>query len=167
METMDRRLDLVLALGIVGIGVFILWASQRISPGSLPDPLGSDGLPNLMGGFLVAAGLVLAGRRVVEFRRGEGPHARHEGKPDLPDHVSRWWRPFLLAALVYVQFLQLERVGYLLPTAVVFAIGLRSMGHRTRALVVGLPVGFAVATWVMFSQALNIPLPALPAVLGR
>ena len=57
--TMDKRLDLAVAVGVALLGMFILITSRDIRTGSLPDPVTSRGLPNIAGALLVIGGIVV------------------------------------------------------------------------------------------------------------
>lgn len=137
--------------------------TRRIPEGSLPDPLRSNGLPNLLGYFLLGAGALLALRRIVELVRSRDRAAVHEGKPDELRYPVVPLRPVIVAVTVFLFFHQLERVGYLLGAAVTMAVGLFLMEKRGRAMLVVFPIAFAVLTWVIFSLALRIPLQPFPA----
>ena len=67
---------------IVLLGVFMLIAARDIRAGSIPDPITSRGLPNIMGVFLIIGGIILAVRQLLNWSELPGHLVPEEGQED-------------------------------------------------------------------------------------
>jgi hypothetical protein len=160
----DRRVDVAIALTISALGVVILVASQQIGKSPVPDPVGPRGIPILLGGFFVIAGVLLAGRRLIRWNQ-EGTIVPPEGSEDDKGvEPGSAWRAISiwLASLVYV--ITLPYAGFLVGTPLFIGFALwrlrfdRSPVLRIPALIV-YPVVFTVANYLFFATFLGVRLP--------
>lgn len=161
--TMSRRADIAVAMAISAFGAFIVVAVQGLRPGSIPDPLGAGGLPVSMGIFMIVAGLALAGRRVPGLSDPARRQVPAEGKVDeVPELPASGVRPLAIFAIILAATAAMQFIGYQLAT--VFAIfgTLWLMRVRSRLMLIAIPIGFAVASTIIFDTLLGVRLPATP-----
>jgi hypothetical protein len=160
----DRRVDVALALVIAALGVVILVATQQIAKSPVPDPVGPRGVPLVIGGFFVIAGLALALRRLLRWNQ-EGTMVPPEGSEDdagVPPGSAARAMSIWFASLVYVIVLPI--LGFLVSTPVFTGFVLwrlrfdRAPVLRIPALIV-YPVVFTVLTYLFFATFLGVRIP--------
>jgi hypothetical protein len=144
--------DLVGGLLVAAVGLCFLVGALNMRIGSAME-MGPGYFPMLVGGVVIALGLVIA---AVSFAR-PGRIEEVEGRPMLAVFASIGG-----FALVLGQF-------GLIP-AIVAGVGLAALGDRTsRPLpTLVLAVTVALGSWLAFSVGLGLPMPGLrvPAWLG-
>jgi hypothetical protein len=166
--TMDKRVDLALSVGVVALGASAVWIATGFRIGNYPDPLTARGLPYVLGGFMVAGGLVLAARRLLGWRQLPGNLVVSEGAEDEAGHPAHWRRTAAVMVCAFIWAMLLHPVGYLIATPMTMAGMMLAMGGRSLARVVAFPVAFTLVTWAIFSQGLSVLLPLGPlAPLAR
>ncbi|HWO41042.1 MAG TPA: tripartite tricarboxylate transporter TctB family protein [Candidatus Eisenbacteria bacterium] len=154
---------------ILSIAVLILGIAVAIGTAMLPSGGGYAGVGPNVAPAIVAAGLILIGIWLLyEALSGGWRNAR----PDDP--AARGEHPFHVGAFVWVsvglfaQMLLMQRAGFVLAQAVLFASVARGFGSARplRDFAAGLLLGFGV--FVFFVQFLNVNLPAgwLRPILG-
>lgn len=159
----DRRVDLALCLGTLGLGIFLVSASWSIRRGSIPDPIGSGGWARVIGIALIAIAGTLVFRRLVAWR-GATSHLvpSDGGKDGEAGYPSSNVRPFLLVAVGVVWILLLPRVGFLVSTFVFTAAAIATMNVRSLKKLILVPLLFTLITWLLFGQVFGIHFPAGP-----
>lgn len=159
----DRRIDLVLCLVTLGLGVFLVYASWSIRRGSIPDPIGSGGWARVIGIALIAIAGTLVFRRLVAWR-GATSHLvpSDGGKDGEAGYPSSNVRPYMLIATGVVWILLLPRVGFLVSTAVFTAAAIATMRVRSLNKLILVPILFSLITWLLFGQVFGIHFPAGP-----
>lgn len=166
--TMDKRVDLALALGVVALGASAVWIATGFRIGNYPDPLTARGLPYILGGFMVAGGLVMAGRRLAGWRQLPGNLVVSEGSEDEPGHPARSWRAAAVMACSFFWAALLHPAGYLIVTPLALFGMMLAMDVRSVRRLITFPLGFTLLTWLTFAQGLNVALPLGPlAPLAR
>ena len=166
--SMDKRVDLALALAIVAVGALAIWIATGFRIGNYPDPLTSRGLPYILGGFMILGGGVLALRRMRGWNDLPGALVVSEGTDDEPGHPASSLRTFAVMGCAFAWAFLLPPAGFLIVTPLALGGMLLAMGVRSVPRLVLFPVGFTLLTWVVFSQALNVMLPLGPlAPLAR
>lgn len=156
---MDRRVDLAVAWCVVILGVFVLVTAQGIKPASVPDPIGSKGGPYFVGAVLIVGGLVLALRRIVQWRREETIVPAEGMEDDQGVEPGSAFRALSIWAAAVVYVLVLPYVGYLLATPVFVGVALWLFSIRRVAMLVGVPIGFTIPVFLVFAELLNVRLP--------
>lgn len=157
--TMDKRGDLAIAVGTALLGLFILIAARDISEGSIPGPVTSRGLPNILGAFLLIGGVVLAVRQILVWRALPGHLVPEEGQEDEPGHPASWIRAFGIMVASMLSVWLLQPLGYLIVTPLFLFVTSLFMGVRSRAKLVAFPIVFTVPVWAIFDPILGINLP--------
>lgn len=166
--TMDKRVDLALAIGVAALGAYAVWLASGFRIGNYPDPLTSRGLPYILGGFMMLGGTFLAIRRLRSWRELPGNLVVSEGTEDEGGHPASAFRAFAAMACAFLWAVLLQPAGYLIATPVSLFGMLLAMGIKTPLALAIFPPGFALLTWAIFSQFLRILLPLGPlAPLAR
>ncbi|MBS3979438.1 MAG: tripartite tricarboxylate transporter TctB family protein [Rhodobacteraceae bacterium] len=166
--TMDKRVDLALALGTTLLGASTIWLATGFRIGNFPDPLTARGLPYILGGFMVVGGLVLAGRRFADWTQLPGHLVVSEGAEDELGHPASALCAGAVMACSFLWAALLHPIGYLLVTPLCIAGMLFAMKVRSTWQLILFPAGFTLVTWIIFAQALNVLLPLGPlAPLAR
>ena len=146
--------ELALALGIVALGLFygVQTALMPVAPGY--DRIGPTAFPRVVAASLMAIGGVLA------WQAATGRWHVAEEDPAFPG----WdWRAFAwVSAGALVHLALLKAAGFIVASALLFAIVARGFGSR-RALRDGLlGLGLAAVVYAGFTWGLDLDLPAGP-----
>lgn len=159
----DWRADLVVSAAPIALGTLLIVESADIREGSIPDPIGSGGMPRLLGGFLIAVGIVLVTRRLLGRRQQDGNLVPSDGgQADEPGFPASSMRAFGLLAAGWGWVFLLTRLGYLIPTALLAGVGMAAMRVRSPWKLVGISVIFSVVTFLLFNRVFGIQFPAGP-----
>jgi Tripartite tricarboxylate transporter TctB family len=159
----DRRVDVLVSLALVGVGLVLIVESANIRQGSIDDPIGSGGMPRLLGGFMMVVGVILVARRLLNWRKHEGNLVSSDGgQADEPGFPASYVRAFGFLAGGWGWAFLLTRLGYLIPTFLLAAGGIAAMKVRSPWKVIGIPVIFSVVTFLLFNRVFGIQFPAGP-----
>ncbi|WP_129782801.1 tripartite tricarboxylate transporter TctB family protein [Promicromonospora panici] len=153
--------ELVLAAATAALGVYVLVAAGSITVPGSTNTLGPRAFPYLVGGMLVAAGVVL----VVLFLTGRA--GEEEGGEDVDPTVrTDWLTVVLLVVALVVHVFVINVIGWPFAAAVLFAGAAVILGARPwwRAALIGLVLGLVIQ--VIFGGLLGLSLPAGPLLEG-
>lgn len=139
---------LVLAAGLAVFGGVILWDVSRLADLGGYSQVGPATVPKVVGWTLIA----LALWTVVAAVRREFPD-----RPRIEPAPLLWVLGGLVAQLVL-----LFPAGFSVATGLLFAFTARGFGFRNLGFSIPIGVAFAFAVWVIFSQLLQLHLPAGP-----
>lgn len=142
------RAALLIALALFAFGGVIFWDAARLADLGGYSQVGPGTVPKIVGGGLI----LLAVWTVFEALRGEFPD-----RPEMEAPPLLW----VVGGLV-AQILLLMPAGFSIATGVMFACTARGFGYRKLAFSVPVGIVFAFAVWVLFSQLLQLHLPAGP-----
>lgn len=145
-EGVARSGDLLLALGVLGLGGFFAFGALAIRVSPAYAYIGPRFFPLLVAAGLVACGLGL----LVEALRAGGAAREPLDWPALSGVVGS-----LLAHL-----LLLRPAGFVAASAVLFAGTARTFGSRRPARDAVLGLLLASAAYLAFTRLLGLPLPA-------
>jgi hypothetical protein len=157
--TMDKRVDLMVIVAMFLLGVFVVIAARGFRPGTMPDPITSQGMPIIMGIFFIIVGSVMGVLRLMTWRALPGNFVPAEGKTDEEGHTASPLRAFCIAAAGLLWVWLISALGYLFVTPLFLVAGLLLMGVRSRLKIIAFPVIYTLVTWVIFSQVLKIVVP--------
>jgi hypothetical protein len=161
LATVDRRIDMAVAAGVIGLGSILMVSSQEIRPGSIPDPIGSDGFPLIIGGFLIFVGVLLIVRRLVAWRRSSH-QIPTEGSADEAGFPASAVRPFALWGAGLAWAYLLPRLGFIIPCFLLSVAGMFAMGVRSKWQLGVVPAIFVILIWALFARVFGLQFPAGP-----
>jgi putative tricarboxylic transport membrane protein len=134
---------------VLAVGVVLVWQAWQV-PGDL-GPQGPRFLPVVLAvGWIMLATAYLAG--AVAGLAGRRIDSAAERLDHLPRVVA------LLVTLVAYAY-ALEYAGYLIATAVLFALCAAILGSRSHIRDAVVAVGLTIAVYFLFTRGLNIYLP--------
>ncbi|MBP1777626.1 MAG: integral rane protein [candidate division NC10 bacterium] len=131
---------------VLAFAVAYLAVALSIPTAAMGDPLGPTAFPVVLGGFMALLGITLAAR----------PDRAREGGDEAP---GRWGIVAALAGLLGLYGYSLPVVGYPLGTFLFLGITARLLGERSWSLTVGLSASVSLGVYVLFTRALDVPLP--------
>lgn len=156
----DKRLDLAVSFGVVGIGLFLLIGSLQIRTGLVTaEVVGAAGLPRLLGGFMVVAGGILIARRLKTWKQAPHLVPSEGGDADEPGYPTTFVRPLLYLLAGFLWTVLMPTLGYLLATPLAGVVLLLLAKVREWPKLVFVPLGFVIVTWLLFDRLIGIPLP--------
>ena len=94
-----------------------------------------------------------AKERIVSARKGAEPAPREK------DGEVSYLRVVLVAALLFVWYLLMPRVGFLISTAAAMCIMSYLLGCRNKIVLVVFPLVFTLCVYFTFVQLLHVSLP--------
>lgn len=151
-----RRIEEYVLGGVITVlGVFTLVDTASIVVPGSANTMGPRTFPYLVGGMLVVAGLAV----VVATLRGRFGEAE-EGE-DVDAHARTDWRTVvLLVGFFLAQVVLIERIGWPLATAILFAGSAWTLGARPwwKPALIGVVLGLVLQ--VAFAGGLGLSLPA-------
>jgi putative tricarboxylic transport membrane protein len=159
----NRRSDLAVSVGVVGIGIIVILGSLNIRKGTVTqDPIGVSGVPRAVGVLLIVAGLLLIFRRIRDWAKTGRFVSSDGGTPDEEGYPVSPLRPvlFVTAALAWAALLPVA--GYIIATTLLCAAVLASSRVKSVAKLVLVPLALVMTTWFIFDRAVGISLPGGP-----
>jgi hypothetical protein len=142
-----KKIDILSALCLIPICIYVFYESGRWP--ILPD-LGSPAwIPRGVAVLLLAAALILLGRALT------GRSLTLPGRLEGPDRTRVLW----VAALTGVYVIVIERLGFMTATAPYLFGFCLALGERRWVRLILFAVVVPVMTYLIFDQALNVPLP--------
>jgi putative tricarboxylic transport membrane protein len=160
--TMDKRVDLAVAVANVLLGAFIVIAARDIRSGSLPDPITSRGLASMTGTGLVIGGIILAVRQLLTWSKLPGYLVPEEGQEDEKGYPVSAVRAFGIIVLSVLWMWLLKPLGFLIVTPLYLLVSSLVMGERSWVQIIAFSVIFTVSVWVIFGPILGIRFPLGP-----
>ena len=142
-----KKVDIIATLGIIPICVYVFYESGTWP--ILPDLGNPAWIPRavatcLLGAALLLLGKALTGRSLILPERLEGA-----------DRSRVLW----VAALTGLYVIFIERMGFIATTAPYLFGFCLALGERRWIRLILFSVAVPVATYLVFDQALNVPLP--------
>ncbi len=159
---MNTRADLLIAVGVAGLGLAILMMTGSIRLGITRDVIGPRTFPYAIGGFLLCSGTALIVGRLRRMNADKGYVVANEGSEDTPNHPASTLRVMFFFLLTALYCVMLMPAGYLLTTPIFMACAFRAMGERRWRFLVVAPILWTLATYALFSQILSVRLPVGP-----
>jgi putative tricarboxylic transport membrane protein len=142
------------ALALLGV-VVIIDASRIGAATSSNDPIGPKALPFVIGAALILISVLYA----IDVARGGVGEA--EGGEDIELGAPADWRTVgLLAGAFVLNALLIERLGWVISGALLFAMSAYALGnrHHVRGLAIG--IAMSLSTFYAFAIGLGVSLPA-------
>ena len=156
-DRIELLANLALAIGIVLLGVLVIWKTGDIRLTPVNSQVGPRVIPYIVGGGLVFTGLWLA----IDVLRGNlpAPEAGEDAEDIDVSLPTDWVTVGIVSAALLVYYLLIERAGFIIASALLFVIAAYGMGSRKimRDLVIG--VLLSIGAYVLFTEGLSIRLP--------
>jgi len=144
-----RTAELLVGLGGAALGVFIAVETSQIAVAPLYAKVGPGAIP-----YLVAGGLILLGLLFAAQAWRAAPSA------SSPAESSDWRALLVISIGLGVQMLLIERVGFVVASAVLFFCVAYGFGSRRWLRDAVIAVLLAAIVYVGFTRGLDLPLPA-------
>ncbi|MGO4197244.1 tripartite tricarboxylate transporter TctB family protein [Rhizobium sp. YAF28] len=146
-----RRPDwaaLVIAVFLIAVAVVVFWDASHLKTIAQYDRIGPSTVPKVVALGLFCLGIWTA----IEAWRGDFPEREHQ------EVAPVIW----IVAGLAGQMLLLRIAGFSIATGVLFALTARGFGKRQ--IWFSLPIGIIMSfiVWAIFSQLLQLTLPAGP-----
>lgn len=148
VDTAQYGLAAVVAL----VGAYTIYDATTLTVG-FADPVGPQAFPYAIGGVMVLLGGLLA----LATARGDRPQAEEGEDVDLtlsPD----WTTVLKLVAVFVVNIVLVDRLGWAVTGAILFAGCTWALGSRTIVKDVLIGAVLSVGSWYFFYVGLDIPL---------
>ena len=142
-----KRVDIIAALGIVPICLYVFYESDTWP--MLPDLGNPAWIPRGVATCLLVAALLLLGKALT------GRALVLPGRLEGADRSRVLW----VAALTGLYVVFIERVGFIAITVPYLFGFCLALGERRWIRLILFSVAVPVATYLVFDQALNVPLP--------
>jgi Tripartite tricarboxylate transporter TctB family len=142
-----KKVDIIAALGIIPICVYVFYESGTWP--ILPDLGNPAWIPRAVATCLLGAALILLGKALT------GRVLVLPGRLEGADRSRVLW----VAALTGLYVVFIERVGFIATTAPYLFGFCLALGERRWIRLILFSVAVPVATYLVFDQALNVPLP--------
>ncbi|SDU67990.1 tripartite tricarboxylate transporter TctB family protein [Jiangella alkaliphila] len=152
---LSRAEEYVIGALVAGLGVFVLVDTATIAVPGSANAMGPRTFPYVVGALLVGAGVAV----LVATARGR-VGAAEDGEDVDPNAGTDWRTVVLLVAVFLAHAWLIERAGWPLAVAVLFAGAAWTLGARPwwRPVVVGVLLGLLLQ--VVFGTGLGLSLPA-------
>lgn len=143
--------ELLVALALAALGVFVIAGTQDISAGGGYSQVGPRAFPYLIGAGLLILGGILSWQAVSGGWRNVPLDDNHEA----PD----WIAFAILSAGILLHMASIAWAGFVLASTFLFALVARGFGSRRlfRDILVGLIV--ATLAFFLFTRGLGLTLP--------
>jgi putative tricarboxylic transport membrane protein len=155
----ERRAALgetILALAVIVFGIIVVWQTTQIRLTPAYSKVGPRVIPYIVGGGLIVVGIWLA----VEALTGRVASVSTESEDVDPTLPTDWRTVGLLALALIAYLLLIERAGFVIASAVLFAGAAFAMGSRRFARDIVIGVLLAVVLYLGFTRGLGLRLPA-------
>lgn len=156
---MDSRKDLVLALGIVALGVFVIAVTMSFPAPLVADSIGPRAFPFGIGALFLIGGGAVAVRRLRNMNAAEDYRVPSEGNEDEPGHPSSALRAAVLIGLAFAYAALLKPLGFLVVTPLFLVAALAIMQERKWGTVIVSAIIYTAATYLIFGVLLGARLP--------
>jgi putative tricarboxylic transport membrane protein len=150
-----RRAELLLALGVVALGILILLETRDIRVARAMARVGPRVIPTIVGFGLITIGVWYA---IEILRSRETPV--EAGSEDVDPNLPADWRALAgIGVALVLYLLTIERLGFIIASAVMFVIAAAAMGSRQWLRDTAVAALLSAAVYVVFSQGLDVRLP--------
>lgn len=152
---MSRRInagELLVSLGLLALGIFVVATAGDIGGSSGYEQLGPRAFPYLVGTGLLVIGAVLAWQAAAGGWRNVPLDEAHE-TPDWPAFI-------ILGAAILLHMAAIAWAGFVLASTFLFALIARAFGSRRvlRDILAGLVL--SLLAYLLFTRGLGLNLPS-------
>ncbi len=151
----SRITELLVALAVIALGIVVLIQTQDIRVARAMARVGPRVIPTIVGGGLVLIGIWYA----ISILRGSVAGIGADSEDVDPTLPPDWATIGGIGVALLVYMLAIERLGFIIASALLFVITAFSMGSRSYLRDVTLAIVIAVGVYVAFSTGLGVRLP--------
>jgi len=150
-----RIAEILVALGVITLGIIVLIQTQDIRVSRAMARVGPRVIPTIVGGGLIVIGIWYA----IEVLRDPGTAISTESEDVDPTLPPDWSTIAGVGAGLVVYMLTIERLGFIIASALLFIITAFSMGSRSWLRDGAFAILLATGVYVAFSTGLGVRLP--------
>lgn len=164
LATRGKRVELALSLGVLALGVFASAIAFRLPDAGGYARIGPNFMPKVVSGGLIVLGLWLLAEVATGGWRDRVPDDPAErGEHAFVGGAFAW-----VSAGLFAQMALIDRAGFVIAAAALFACVARGFGSRRLVRDVALGLALGLAVFLFFVKFLNVNLPAgwLAPLLG-
>lgn len=151
----SRIAELLVALGVVVLGVVVLVQTQDIRVARAMARVGPRVIPTVVGGGLILIGLWYA----ISILRGSVASIGADSEDVDPTLPPDWATLGGIGVALAVYAVTIERLGFIIASALLFVITAFSLGSRSYLRDAAIAILIAVGVYVAFSTGLGVRLP--------
>ena len=155
-STRGGRVDLILSLGVLALGVFATAVAFQLPEAGGYARIGPNFTPKV-----VSAGLILLGFWLLaEVFTGGWSERVPDDPAERGEHAFLWGAFAWVSAGLFAQMALIQNAGFVIAAMVLYVLVARGFGsvRWLRDLAIGLVLG--VAVYLFFVRFLNVNLPA-------
>jgi putative tricarboxylic transport membrane protein len=160
---MDSRHDIIVAIGVVLLGVLVIALTWNTTTPIVKDPVGPRFFPFVLGLLFIVGGSVVAIQRFRSMNAEGGyrvePEGSAEDDPTLPASAKRALA--MLGLTVAYAFL-FQPLGFLISTPIYIVAAFAVMSERRYVTTSIWAAIYTIATYLLFAVLLEIRFPLGP-----
>lgn len=150
-----RIAEIMVALGVIALGIIVLIETRDIRVSRAMARVGPRVIPTIVGGGLILIGIWYA----IEVLLHPGTAISTESEDVDPTLPPDWGTIAGVGAGLVVYMLTIERLGFIIASALLFIITAFSMGSRSWLRDGAFAILLATGVYVAFSTGLGVRLP--------
>jgi putative tricarboxylic transport membrane protein len=156
---MDSRKDLILALGAMALGIFVIAVTCSFPQALVADTVGPRAFPFGLGALFLICGGAVTIQRLRAMNAAGGFQVASEGNDDEPEHQSSALRAAAFIAVTFGYAALLKPLGFILATPIFLIAAFAIMKERNWLTVVGSAIIYTVLAYLLFEVLLDARLP--------
>jgi putative tricarboxylic transport membrane protein len=156
---MDSRKDLLLAFGIIALGIAVIAIAYSWPEPLIRDAVGPRAFPYALGLLFVFGGAFVAWQRVRAMHAAAGYVVPDEGGEEEDGVPASGLRAMTIIGLCVVYTLILNPIGFIVATPPFIALALITMKERSPVTVVATSLAFTAITYLLIHTVLGGRLP--------
>lgn len=151
----SRIAEVLVALAVIALGVVVLIQTQDIRVTRAMARVGPRVIPTIVGGGLVLIGIWYA----IDVLRGSAAEIEAESEDVDPALPPDWATIGGIGVALAVYMLTIERLGFIIASALLFIITAFAMGSRSWLRDAALAILLGTGVYLAFSTGLGVRLP--------
>jgi putative tricarboxylic transport membrane protein len=155
---MDSRKDLLLAFGIIALGIAVIAIAYSWPEPLIRDAVGPRAFPYALGLLFVFGGAFVAWQRVRNMHAA-GYQVPDEGGEEEDGVPASGLRAMTIIGLCAVYTLVLNPIGFIVATPPFLALALITMKERSPVMVIVTSLAFTAITYLLIHSLLGGRLP--------
>ena len=145
--------DLMVGLGVFGLGLLVVWQTLVIPPSPLYAAVGPTLVPWIVAVMLLALGVALSAAALRGGWSGELEEVR-EAPP------TNWRALGLLAAALVVQVMLIEWLGFVIASTILYVLVCAAFGSRRPLMDLLIGIAVTLVAFLAFDKLLGVNIGA-------